>query len=153
MTTVVDEVLAHHGIKGMKWGVRRDRGKAAVAKSAPTLSEHASEDFKAAIAARSKPASHLSNKEMQDLINRMNLEQQYTRLLSTPPPAVAKAPPTRKQKTAKFVTNLLVDVGKEQLTRVARAEAGLKVESALLKNNRQDLVERLTNGNGKKKKK
>ena len=109
----LDPALAHHGVKGMKWGVRR-RGQAAVETASSSghasPSAHVSEDHKAAVVAKTKHPSHLSNKEMQDLITRMNLEQQYTRLLTTPPPAIPRAPLTRKKKALNFVTNLLADI-------------------------------------------
>lgn len=74
--TTLDDVLAHYGVKGMKWGVRKSR-------SAPR--GPASEDHARASAAKAKAKSHggthaLSNKELQDIVNRMNLEQQYSRL-------------------------------------------------------------------------
>jgi hypothetical protein len=52
--------LKHYGVKGMKWGVRRDRAKTA-RKS------------------KSKAPS-LSDKELKAAVARMNLEQQYDRL-------------------------------------------------------------------------
>ena len=72
-----DKFLAHYGIKGMKWGVRRRRG-------ADGLVEK-SQDVQNAEAARAKigkkgDTSALSNKELQSLVTRMNLDQQYSRL-------------------------------------------------------------------------
>lgn len=68
-----DDVLEHFGVKGMKWGVRKNR------------SGSASEDAQRADAARKKIKTEggtkaLSNKELQDLVTRMNLEQQYSTL-------------------------------------------------------------------------
>lgn len=72
----VEQVLAHYGIKGMHWGVRRGRNVSA--KHPP------SEDFTRTRAtkqqAKESGTKSLSNKEMQDVINRLNLEQQYARL-------------------------------------------------------------------------
>lgn len=60
--------LAHYGVKGMKWGVRKDNSSGA---------EH-SPEATAAAAARAKLKTQgiksLSNKELQDLTNRINLE-------------------------------------------------------------------------------
>jgi hypothetical protein len=69
----VEDVLEHFGVKGMKWGVRKNR------------SGSASEDAQRADAARKKIKTEggtkaLSNKELQDLVTRMNLEQQYSTL-------------------------------------------------------------------------
>ena len=74
----VDDFLAHYGVKGMKWGVRRSESQLA----------DASDDAKRASSHRSKAkasgSAALSNKEMQELVTRLNLQQQYTRLTSSP---------------------------------------------------------------------
>lgn len=117
----VDNILAHYGRKGMKWGVRR--------RSSSSSNEPASEDYKKAVVSRSKSSSSLSNDEMQGLITRMNLEQQYTRLTTQVTPVNA----SRTSKATKFVKNLLVDVGKEQVTRVVRAQGMKSTNVAALK--------------------
>lgn len=70
----LDEVLAHHGIKGMKWGVRRKNPSG----------EPPSEDAAKANASRAKAKTSstdvLSDEELRKLVNRMNLEQQYADL-------------------------------------------------------------------------
>jgi hypothetical protein len=88
------DVLLHYGKKGMKWGERRAAGRA----NSTQTSSHgggnnarkygaASEDARRAAAGRQsikKSGVHsLSNKELQEVVTRMNLEQQYVRL-STP---------------------------------------------------------------------
>lgn len=71
--------LAHYGIKGMKWGVRR-----ADSSSGGTSKPEASSDSKMASAAQSKinqgGVRSVSNHELQLLVNRMNLERQYSQL-------------------------------------------------------------------------
>lgn len=71
-----EDVLAHFGVKGMKWGVRRSSGS--------KDSSPGSEDFEKARTALGKAKSGgtkaLSNKEMQEIVTRMNLEQQYSKL-------------------------------------------------------------------------
>lgn len=73
MANSVENVLAHFGVKGQKWGVRRAR---------PSLP--GSQDAQRASEVKSKVkvggTKALTNKEMQDLITRMNLEQQFARL-------------------------------------------------------------------------
>lgn len=94
----LESVLSHYGIKGMKWGVRRTpeqlgraraqrkAKKAAVKKQKQTdRSLPASEDSKRAsesrrIAANAGPQK-LSNKELEFLVNRMNLENRYINTL------------------------------------------------------------------------
>lgn len=107
----VDDVLAHFGVPGMKWGVRRTRSSRS--SSAP------SEDYIRAISSKSKPAHSLSNQEMDELIRRMDLEHRYTQ-------ALAKAnlkPMTKGGHVKKFVTGLLLDVGKTEVTYVAKQAA------------------------------
>ena len=69
MSTTVEEFLEHHGIKGMKWGIRRDHPSAGSSSSG-------SDDHTRAAAAKAKSDTHglhsLSNKEMQDLITRIH---------------------------------------------------------------------------------
>lgn len=75
-----DEVI-HYGVLGMKWGRRKDKGNSAVGQSSE---DHSSDDAKAATAAKTKAQttglSSLSNKELQTLNERMNLEANYKRL-------------------------------------------------------------------------
>lgn len=76
-----DDFLAHYGVKGMKWGVRRaERAE----KKAQKRYENSSEDSRAAQDATKKikkgSVDALSNKELQALVTRMNLEQQLSGL-------------------------------------------------------------------------
>ena len=87
--TTVDDVLAHFGVKGMKWGVRKNR------------SGSASEDAQRADAAKKKIKTEggikaLSNNELRDLVNRMNLEQQYSNLTGQKKSTLAKGGQTAK---------------------------------------------------------
>lgn len=93
----VDDILAHYGIKGMRWGVRRSSsqlsgptpitinakpGKKIVTTGGKNLP--VSEDAKQAAVikqkARASGSQSLSNDEMRILVTRMNLEQQYSKL-------------------------------------------------------------------------
>lgn len=57
MLPLTSNELAHFGVKGMRWGVRKK------IQNKPR-----------------KSISEMSNQELQDLINRKNLEKQYTNL-------------------------------------------------------------------------
>lgn len=111
----IEEFLAHHGIKGMKWGVRRDRsslgsskaevqtkirpGKKVVSRGGKGLAP--SEDAVRTSVLRSKAkasSSHaLSNKELKELVERMNLEQNYSRLADPGKLAIIKRGTTHAQ--------------------------------------------------------
>lgn len=110
---LVADFLEHFGIKGMKWGVRRRD---------PSIP--ASEDHQrlATVKQKSKAGGtkSLSNKEIQDYLARLNLERQFNQ---TKPSGMA----------GKFISDLLLGVGKQQITKVASDAAGKQV-GGLLKN-------------------
>lgn len=80
MSDKVEDFFAHYGVKGMKWGVRRSDAQLSKARGKSEMSEDAEKAANARIKAKTSGTSSLSNKEMQTLVNRMNLEQQYSRL-------------------------------------------------------------------------
>lgn len=89
----VNDVLAHHGIKGMKWGVRKaadvSTGSGSGGSGAGTRRAADSEDVKAVNKAKDKLDAHgtrvLSNEELQRVVTRMDLEQKYSKLSSNSP--------------------------------------------------------------------
>lgn len=68
--SAINNVLEHFGVKGMKWGVRRD------AKSRPSSGDAKKSDA-VKKKRREKGAKSLTNKELKAAIERMRLEQQY----------------------------------------------------------------------------
>lgn len=91
-----EDVLAHFGVKGMKWGVRRRP------KAAPSKDAQASLDVRAKV--KTGKIKSVSNSELQLAINRMNLEQQFKRL------AVNERPPVQR-----WITSTLLEVGKREV--------------------------------------
>lgn len=77
MSEELDDTLEHHGVKGMKWGRRKDRS-----------SPHP--DYSSTAHLRGRKVNELSNEQLKKLTTRMNLEQQYSRLNPTKK-AVGKA--------------------------------------------------------------
>jgi hypothetical protein len=78
-TETVDDVLEHFGVKGMRWGVRRfSSGRLGGTKHEP------SEDFQKVTDAKKKIRTSgtkaLSNQELKLVVERMNLEQQFSNL-------------------------------------------------------------------------
>jgi len=63
------DFLEHHGVKGQKWGIRNARNV-----------KVSSTDHKTAHKLNDRPVSSLSNKQLQTVNNRLNLEQNYARL-------------------------------------------------------------------------
>jgi hypothetical protein len=75
----VKDHLEHHGVKGQKWGVRRT--KAALARAAKRENRHPpSEEHVRARELLSKGKPALTNKELKDLNERLQLEQNFSRL-------------------------------------------------------------------------
>ena len=72
-----DDILAHFGVKGMRWGVRKNRASASKAR---LMNQHG--DYKHAHSAT--PNHKLSNKELQRRVTRLNLEKQYRDLTAKP---------------------------------------------------------------------
>jgi hypothetical protein len=69
-------VLAHYGVKGMRWGKRKAHP---ASDASPASSDSATiSGHKNKISAGGTKT--LSTRELQDLVNRMNLEQQYSKL-------------------------------------------------------------------------
>lgn len=128
--------LAHYGVKGMKWGVRRNRpvertkvrAQAVPGRRLKTTGgtgQKAHPDaVRAAVnkqKAKASTTDSLSDKELKALVNRMNMEQQYSNL----------APKSKKKKTAMFVAGFMTGVGKQQATNAANSVAAAQVQAAL----------------------
>lgn len=132
----VSDILEHHGVKGMKWGVRRRSSEptavsviAPAGKRVKTSGGHnhpASEDAKTAAATRQKAKASttdsLSNHELQALVKRMQLEQQLADLSQK-----------RQSGAKKFVGKLLGQVGAQQAQRVGNDQAAQRIDSMLKK--------------------
>jgi hypothetical protein len=96
------DFLEHYGIKGMRWGVRRETGSNGRVDATPVTvtqpkpgsrltatggqNHPAHEDATKAVAARQKARAStlaaLSNDELQATVKRMQLEQQYSDLMN-----------------------------------------------------------------------
>ena len=77
----VQNALAHYGILGMKWGVRRTEAQLGRARKSTS---QGSEDYQTSRALQKRGAKNLSTKELKDLTTRMHLEQQYKNLNPSP---------------------------------------------------------------------
>lgn len=114
--TVVDDFLAHYGVKGMKWGVRRKRGSNGLVSTEAERASQLLEKVK-----KEGGVQSLSNKELGDLNKRLQLERQYSQLIMPKPGP------------GKIVTDFLADVGKTQAKRAANDLAAKQIQVALAK--------------------
>lgn len=106
--------LQHHGIKGMRWGVRRSeaqlarlRGGSSAKKTAQPAAKQEPEK-KAASTPAKKSSGDMTNAELKARVERIKLEKELAQL-------------TAKQKSAgrKFIEDVLVNSGKAALTAFA----------------------------------
>lgn len=109
--------MAHYGVKGMHWGVRKRRGD----RPGPSSDAVRVKQHKATVKKGSTDA--LTTKELQELVTRMNLEQQYARL----------KPPSKKSAATKLVGDILLNVGKQQATKLVQDQLSKQIEKALEK--------------------
>lgn len=68
--------LYHHGIIGMKWGVRKDRSTSSGSRRKKSSPSH--EDYQRAHSRKS--VKQMSDSELRTRINRLQMEQQYSNL-------------------------------------------------------------------------
>lgn len=73
----MENVLKHHGVKGMKWGVRKDIANSA-AEATRQSSSAASRISNAT--KKNKKVAEMSDEELRKAINRMDLEKRYSDL-------------------------------------------------------------------------
>lgn len=87
MTISQEAYLEHYGVKGMKWGVRKDRESLSSRVSRARRERQKKEAAKRSPERREvdkirskKKAKYMTDAELKTAINRLNLETQYNRL-------------------------------------------------------------------------
>ena len=141
--THYDELM-HYGVLGMKWGVRRSDAQLARAKQ--TIKTDAQRQTEAQKRADVRNRGTLSESELRQKVNRLQLEKQLRELTDD-----------ELNRGRREVTTLLKDIGKQTITKVATTALtgatlyGLK--TAIDKNFKADeFASAVFNGGAKKKK-
>lgn len=101
------EFLAHYGVAGMKWGKRKNPASADSAKSTTVKT-----------AAKKQGLHTVSNKDLQEAITRMNLEQNFKRLKVNDQSAATR-----------WISSTLLEVGKREV----QSQIAKKVGGTILK--------------------
>lgn len=99
MSQNVEDFIKHHGVRGMKWGVRRARGSVTPASS----------DYKKTAPLRTKKPHELTNKQLEAVNKRANLEKNFKQLHPTPASKAKKVLKTLT--TGKAVAGEILGVG------------------------------------------
>lgn len=115
-----DDILIHFGVKGMRWGVRKDRNRVKTAAGSENKEQQVPKDehgrplvrttnspFKRTVT----PVNTLSDAELQARVKRIRLEKEYKELTAKDWSKV--------QAGLKFATDILKDVATATATNVA----------------------------------
>lgn len=112
------DFLSHYGVKGMKWG----RRKSGSVREAPSEDAERVGGIHSRVK-QQKSTKPLSNKELQDAIKRMQLEQQYSQLSG----GLDK---TRRQKASQFISEMVTGAGKNGIQQIANEESKKQFKTA-----------------------
>ena len=109
-----NDELYHHGIKGMKWGIRRTPAQLGHRPAKPTTSQRKSEMKK------------MSDTELRNRINRIQMERQYMQL-TAPEVSAGK----------KFVKDVMVNAAKQTVTSYVSKYMNKGVEAVIKEINKK----------------
>lgn len=128
--TDANDVLAHYGVLGMKWGKHKSRVSSDKSKSAASeTTRNISTDHLAKEVIKKKHVSEMSNDELRFLTQRMQLEKQYSDLNN------AKSVKNGKNLASKIIdggdkVNKVVKLANSPAGKAAKAVAGHVLSNA-----------------------
>jgi hypothetical protein len=74
-------ILAHYGVKGMRWGVRNPIGAGGLITRKPKPKQ--STDYKTTVPLRNRPPQSLTNMQLKKVNERMQLERKFSQMNPT----------------------------------------------------------------------
>lgn len=121
----LDEYFEHAGVKGMRWGVRRSQAqldRAAGRKTAKTEKKEAKAKKAAATTSTKKSkTSDLTDAELRQKLNRLQMEKQYAEL--------TKAPRGKADAGKKFATEVIRGIAKQTAQNLGQSYASKYTEN------------------------
>lgn len=121
-----NNTLQHHGIKGQRWGIRRFQNRDGSLTSAgkKRRADDSDTDENKQQPAKKKLIKDMSEDELREKINRLQLEKQYANLMKETNP-----PPSHKGRD--FVMKVLEKSGENITTQLTTYALGTAVNKAL----------------------
>ena len=126
MTDLVENVLEHRGVPGMKWGVRRDKKGS----SSPSESDKTT---------YTKPVKNLSDADLNKRIKRLELEKKYADLSAAPSKEAGQSITSKvimtagEQTSQKLLNDVAYYAGKEIITKMVAKKVGKEAAKEIRK--------------------
>lgn len=110
---VLDDSIEHHGVKGMKWGVRRN-STGWVGPSGLPSRKKIQWHKQASVESKSKSTKNMTNSELREQIERLQMEKQYRQLTS-------EMTPQKHAAVRKAINQAILNGASQALTETVKA--------------------------------
>lgn len=118
-----DSILAHYGVLGMRWGRRRNPDGTVTINKGKQAGNHPGHSDRKSGKPKPRSAKSMTTEELQSAIKRMQLEQQYTQLVTPKKPQLLA-------ETQKIVTNALRQNAQTYVTQYTGVAIGAALKKA-----------------------